>query len=625
MRSRAAATCGVSAPPAITLPAYSNGTPASRLPRGQPALEHLPRRRDGRAGADDVAREGDLVAQRAEVEAAEDAADVDAEGQRRRARARSDSGSAMFDAVERRAPRPRDLGGAVRAERRRVARDGRRRVGEQRVDRRVVGVAAQHGERPQRVARGVGAAVADGLERAREPLVAPDGVESRGATIAAAEQRAPRRRRPVNTMRVMRGALVRRHRARSGEVAKLSACPRRRRGRWPRWVRGERRAAAGARAPSGRSTGALSSPAAAAARCTMSASGALRTTVKSRRRPFSHAAGLAQGGTGSQGGGGAGSEGGIQAERAHRAKPFSFMVNTEEAIKEAKRQKEAVAAAAEGAKKEVQEEARQRKKEADAEKLRREGGGGGGLDGKGPVSAAETETREQESGEPEGQETDAEADAGGRRRGRRRLPCRRTRSSACARSTRTACDVGGTKVAVGQLAALVKAVLKGYLAADATKRLVGLAEEALPAKCPSGMLKEDDFKGVVRGARLARGEGLGWREGVGGKGSGGGEAGGAGGEGEGGGEGGGGGEGEEGPAMVAHEKKAEKVAAAEPVADEERRQTNAKKPGGTTLLLRRRLAGLGHRRRGGDETGRAQVADRPRPDGAEQADLRARE
>ena len=33
-------------------------------------------------------------------------------------------------------------------------------------------------------------------------------------------------------------------------------------------------------------------------------------------------------------------------------KPFSFMVNTEEAIKEAKRQKEAVAAAAE-AKKEV--------------------------------------------------------------------------------------------------------------------------------------------------------------------------------------------------------------------------------------------------------------------------------
>ena len=34
------------------------------------------------------------------------------------------------------------------------------------------------------------------------------------------------------------------------------------------------------------------------------------------------------------------------------------------------------------------------------------------------------------------------------------------------------------------------------------------------------------------------------------------------------------------PAMVAHEKKAEKVAAAEKVADEERRQTNARKPGG---------------------------------------------
>ena len=57
------------------------------------------------------------------------------------------------------------------------------------------------------------------------------------------------------------------------------------------------------------------------------------------------------------------------------------------------------------------------------------------------------------------------------------------------------CDVGASKVDVSQIAALVKEVLKGAKAAPETiKRLVGAAKEALPAKCPSGVLAPNDFQ-----------------------------------------------------------------------------------------------------------------------------------
>ena len=258
-------------------------------------------------------------------------------------------------------------------------------------------------------------------------------------------------------------------------------------------------------------------------------------------------------------------------------KPFSFMVNTEEAIKEAKRQKEAVAAAAE-AKKEVQEEARQRKKEADAEKLRqkKEAAAEASME-MAPVSAADMRPA---SKNPASQKvkkpTPKPTPRPTPRASKATLPpdeIKRVREI-----YKDCCDVGGTKVAVGQLAALVKAVLKGYLAADATKRLVGLAEEALPAKCPSGMLKEDDFKawyaehawpevkvgmeGKASEAKAAAAEkqaAQAAKEKAAAKAA---------------------EKAKKSPAMVAHEKKAEKVAAAEKVADGERRQTNAKKPGG---------------------------------------------